>query len=178
MAGAGLLALATMTIGCGAEQAQIDRDGDGLVGPTAVQPPATSTVPSPSASPAPTPTPAPSPTPSPAATPAPTPSATPVPTPSATPTPAPSPTPTPVSVTVAYTQDIKPILDANCIRCHSAMTSYSGVMRYVVPGSASSPIVVMTSPSGAMYGHLGSNAAAKSDLIRRWVVDDKAAQSR
>jgi hypothetical protein len=48
----------------------------------------------------------------------------------------------------------------------------------VTPGSASSPLVVVTRSDGAMYGYLGTDAASRSDLIRRWVVENGAAESR
>ncbi len=79
---------------------------------------------------------------------------TPTPTPAATPapggTPAPTPTPTPApTVSVAFVQDVKPILDQDCVRCHSGMGSYRGVMGSVRPGDASSPLVVATQPGGS-----------------------------
>jgi len=110
-------------------------------------------------------------------------SATPAPAPTPTPdagTPAaqPTPTPAPAAVAVAYNPDIKPILDADCVHCHGQFGSYAGTMAFVIPGSASSLLVQVTGPSGAMYGHLSGDRASKSDLIRRWVVDNGAAQSR
>ncbi len=95
------------------------------------------------------------------------------PTPLASATPAPAQPPT-----VAYTQDIQPILQADCVRCHSQLSTYAGTMGVVVPGSASSPLVQVTQPGGLMYSHLSGDRAAKSDLIRRWVVENGAAQSR
>jgi hypothetical protein len=109
----------------------------------------------------------------PAPTPAPT--ATPTPAPAATPTPAAAPTPT---ATIAYVQDIKPILDANCVRCHSGMATYKGTLGYVRPGDSSSPLVTATQPGGSMYGHLGGDPAARAALIQRWVVDNRAAETR
>jgi hypothetical protein len=119
----------------------------------------------------PTPAPEPSVTPSPAATPTPVPGATP------TPAPTPNPTPTPAAL-VAYVQDIKPILDMDCTRCHGALGSYQGVMGYVQPGNPGSRLVQVTQPGGTMNSHLSGNRAAKADLIRRWVVDNGAAETR
>ena len=104
------------------------------------------------------------------------PTPTPAPEPSAVPTPAPSPSAAPTSV--AYVQDIKPILDADCARCHSGLSTYSGVMRYVQPGNAGSLLVVVTQPGGAMYPNLRGDAAGKSALIRRWVVENGALETR
>jgi hypothetical protein len=166
------LAVAALSmVSCGESE-----DHDSVTGPIAVVTPAPTPTPTPTPTPAPTPTPTPAATPTPAPTPTPTPAATPTPAPSATPTP--SPTPTPGVTTVAYVQDIKPILDADCVRCHGNMGSYAGVMQYVQPGNANSTLVRVTQTSGAMYRYLSGTPASKSDLIRRWVVDNNAVQQR
>jgi len=113
----------------------------------------------------------------PAATPAPTPTPTPTPDPG-TPVPQPTPAPTPAAATVAYEPDIRPILEADCLSCHGQFGSYAGTMGYVVAGSASSPLVRATQSSGSMYRYLSGDKAAKAELIRRWVVENGAAQSR
>jgi len=154
-------AVGLIGVSCASEHEDGD-EGRGLVGASSVTlPPAPAASPTPSATP----------TPQPSATPAPQPSATPAPTP----TPTPSPTP---GVTVSFNQDIKPILDADCVRCHSGLASYSGTMQYVVPGSANSMLIAVTRSGGSMYSHLSGDRNAKADLIRRWIVDNGAAQSR
>jgi len=105
----------------------------------------------------------------------PTPAATPDP---GTPAPQPTPAPTPAAASVAYEQDIRPILEANCLNCHGQFGSYAGVMGYVVPGNASSRLVRATQSGGSMYSHLSGDRAGKSALIRSWVVENGAAQSR
>jgi hypothetical protein len=75
-------------------------------------------------------------------------------------------------------QDIQPILQADCARCHGGFRTYQGTMDYVRPGDARSPLVAVTQPGGMMYSHLSGNAAEKSDLIRSWVVDNGAVESR
>lgn len=101
----------------------------------------------------------------------------PAPTPSPAPPPVPAPTPAP-PVGVAYNQDIKPIVDADCTRCHSAMATYSGLLAFLTPGSASSRLVTVTQSGGSMRQYLSGDAAGKADQIRRWVVDFNAAENR
>jgi hypothetical protein len=104
-------------------------------------------------------------------------------TPGATATPTPAPTATPAAgggttISVAYDQDIKPIFDSSCRSCHSQLASYSGTMIVVRPGDPSSPLVVKTQPGGSMYSKLPADRATNAELIRRWVVENGAAQSR
>jgi len=150
----GLALLVVGLAGCGGgaeKESDNESAGRSLGGPSSVV----------AATPQPTPTPAPSPTPDPGA-----------------PAVQPTPSPTPAAASVAYEQDIRPILEVDCLPCHSQFASYAGTMAYVVPGSANSRLVVATQAGGAMYGHLSGNRTAKSDLIRRWVVDNSAALSR
>jgi hypothetical protein len=91
--------------------------------------------------------------------------------PAATPTPAPAASPSappPGGSAVAYDPDVKAVLDARCVRCHSGLGSYRGALNYVRPGDASSVLVQVTEPGGAMARYLGGSAEA--DLIRQWVV--------
>ena len=82
---------------------------------------------------------------------------------------------TPRMATVTYINDAKPILDANCIVCHSGpnpaagrnYTTYAGVMAVVTPFSASSPLIVQTQAGGGMASHL---TAAQAEVLRQWVV--------
>ena len=103
-------------------------------------------------------------------------------TPTPAPTPAPAATPAPAggtsAVTVAWDQDVQPILAADCVRCHGYMSSYAGVLSVVTPGNPNSALVTATRSGGSMYSHLSGDRAAKSALIRAWVVDNNAAQSR
>lgn len=90
------------------------------------------------------------------------------------------------TVTVSFNQDVSPILQADCARCHSgsrpdgnfSVTSYANVMRMVTPGSANSTLVRVTRSGGSMFGNWNGNAAAKAETIRAWVVDNRAAESR
>jgi hypothetical protein len=89
---------------------------------------------------------------------------------------------------LAYVQDVKPILDADCLRCHStnnaqggvSVSTYAQVMRLVVPGSAACSLVTSTqvSPRGSMTRYLTGDVSGKADLIRRWVVEYRAVETR
>jgi hypothetical protein len=137
-----------------------DDDGEGHA---SLNPTAPSALVSPNPSPAPTPTPAPAPTPA--------------------PTPAPAPAPAPTAV--AYVQDVRPILEADCVRCHSSsqasagidLSSYQAAMRAVVAGNANSMLVLSTRTGGIMNRYLSGDRTAKADVIRQWVVGG-APQSR
>lgn len=94
-------------------------------------------------------------------------------------------TPAP-SVTVAYVQDLQPIFQSDCVRCHSgsrpdgnySMSTYAQVMRAVTAGNARSPLVVVTQRNASMYRYWSGNAATKADLVRKWVVENGAVQTR
>ena len=112
----------------------------------------------------------------------------------ATRSPTPSPTPTPptptgpgttTTATVAYTPDLQPIFNSDCVPCHGgrqvaarySMTTYAGVMVAVTPRSASSALVIVTQPGGVMYPFLSGDRASKTAMIRTWVLNG-APQSR
>ena len=88
------------------------------------------------------------------------------------------------AATLTYTKDIQPILAADCTSCHNPsqraggydFTAYSGVLRALTPGSAQSPLVRATQSNGQMYQQFRGSASAKSETIRRWVVNFGAAQ--
>lgn len=95
-----------------------------------------------------------------------------------------APTPAPAPTGLTYTSDIAPIMNADCVRCHGPvrhdagynLSTYSGVMRAVTAGSASSLLVRVTQSNGIMYGELSGNRAQKAQTIRDWVVTWKAQQ--
>ncbi|MEZ5420349.1 MAG: hypothetical protein R2708_23830 [Vicinamibacterales bacterium] len=96
-------------------------------------------------------------------------------------------TPAPTGpVTVAYTPDMAPVFQADCVRCHSgprpdagySMTTYEQVLREVRPGDARSRLVTSTQRGGSMYRYWSGNAVSKADLVRRWVVNNNAARDR
>ena len=95
-------------------------------------------------------------------------------------------TPSGTSTTLAYVNDIKPILDSDCVTCHNPqlhennvdLSTYAGVMRVVQAGSANSLLGRVTRSNGIMYPNLTGDRAAKSELIRSWVVDSRAAETR
>jgi hypothetical protein len=85
----------------------------------------------------------------------------------------------PTTTAVAYTPDLQPIFQSDCVPCHGtqsaagrySMATYSGVIAAVRAGSASSALVIVTQPGGVMYSFLSGDRATKSALIRTWVLD-------
>jgi len=88
--------------------------------------------------------------------------------------------------TLAYVQDIKLILDRDCLNCHSqretrgnySVATYSDVMKDQQPGDARSSLVVDCSPGGSMYGYFSGDATTKATAVFRWMVYYNALQSR
>jgi hypothetical protein len=86
--------------------------------------------------------------------------------------------------TYTYTSDVRPILTADCTRCHNGsqheagydFTTYPGVMRAVTPGSADSMLVRVVRTNGTMYPNLTGNRSQKAQVITDWVVSSGAAQ--
>jgi len=86
----------------------------------------------------------------------------------------------------AYVQDIKPILDRDCLECHSArdargnysVQTYADVMNGQTPGNAKSSLVVDSAPGGSMYQYFTIDPLTKATMVFRWMVVDGAAQSR
>ena len=58
------------------------------------------------------------------------------------------------------------------------MVTYRDVMTGVRLGSANSKLVVETQSRGSMFRYFSGNRAAKADLVRRWVVEFAAQQTR
>jgi len=87
---------------------------------------------------------------------------------------------------LAYLPDLQPIFNADCTPCHTggrpagnySMTSYNSIMAAVRAGSASSPLVIVTRPSGSMYRFFTGDRATKSAMVNQWVVSNGAAQTR
>ena len=92
------------------------------------------------------------------------------------PPPPPPPTPTPAAIT--YMNNIKPILDSNCIMCHGGpfptagrdFSTYAGVMTVVTPGDPNSRIIQMTKPGGPMNGFLSPDPIGRAQMIYDWIV--------
>lgn len=97
-------------------------------------------------------------------------------------------TPAPPSgtVSVAYTQDMAPIFQADCVRCHSgsrpdgnySMATYELVLREVRAGDARSRLVTSTQNRGSMYRYWSGNPTQRAELTRAWVVNNNAARDR
>src|SRR6187399_1610378 len=75
------------------------------------------------------------------------------------------------AVSLAYVNDIKPILDSDCVSCHGPrihennvdLSTYAGVLRVAQAGSANSLLVRETRSNGGMYVNLTGNRASKSE---------------
>ncbi|MGE0816562.1 MAG: hypothetical protein AB7O28_18240 [Vicinamibacterales bacterium] len=88
--------------------------------------------------------------------------------------------------TIGYVQDIKPILDADCVECHGPrrrehnvdLSTYQNVLRNLTPGNANSNLIRQSGRNGAMYRYWRGDAAAKAELVRRWVVEFQARENR
>ncbi len=97
-----------------------------------------------------------------------------------------SPTTPPAPITVSYLQDTKAIFDSDCVVCHGPrienagvnLTSYQNVLRVVRPGDANSLLLQVTQLGGKMHTNLSGDRLTKAALIRRWVVENAAAESR
>jgi hypothetical protein len=88
--------------------------------------------------------------------------------------------------TLAYVQDIKPILDRDCASCHGvrdrrgnySVETYATVMAGQRPGDARSSLVVTCSPGGSMYGYFSGDAVTEATMVFRWMVYYNALESR
>jgi hypothetical protein len=87
---------------------------------------------------------------------------------------------------LAYIPDIKPILDRDCLSCHSdrnargnySVSSYAAAVSGQTAGDARSPLVVDCAPGGSMYQYFNGDATTEATEIFRWVVVYNAAQTR
>jgi hypothetical protein len=87
---------------------------------------------------------------------------------------------------LAYQPDIKPILDRDCLSCHSnrdargnySVSVYADVINGQTPGNAKSSLVVDCAPGGSMYRYFSGDATTKATEIFRWMVYYNAAQTR
>jgi|ERR1041385_8609599 len=87
---------------------------------------------------------------------------------------------------LAFEPDIKPILDRDCLSCHSSrnargnysVATYADTMNGQRAGDARSSLVVTCAPGGSMYQYFSGDATTKATEIFRWVVYYNAAQTR
>lgn len=88
------------------------------------------------------------------------------------------------TTSLTYTKDIQPVLASDCVSCHGPsqkqagvdLSSFAGVSKVLVAGNQNSTLVLVTQPSGLMYGELTGNRTTKAGLFYDWVVNSKAAQ--
>jgi len=87
---------------------------------------------------------------------------------------------------LAYVQDIKPILDRDCLSCHGSreargnysVATYADVLSGQTPGDARGSLVVTCAPGGSMYEYFSGDATTKATEIFRWMIYYNAAQTR
>ena len=87
---------------------------------------------------------------------------------------------------LAYVQDIKTILDRDCLSCHSSrdargnysVSTYADTINGQTRGDARSSLVVTCAPGGSMYGYFSGDAVTKATEVFRWMVVYNAAQTR
>ena len=97
---------------------------------------------------------------------------------------APPPPPPPPPPALTYANDIKPILDQNCIGCHGGpspaagrdFSTYAGVMTVVTPFDPNSRLIQMTRTGGAMHVYLNPNPDVRAQTIYDWIVTSGAPQ--
>lgn len=90
------------------------------------------------------------------------------------------------AATIGYTQDTKLLFDASCTRCHNArsreagvdLSTYASVLRTLQPGNANSELIRQSRSGGPMFRYWRGDAAAQADLVRRWIVEFQARESR
>lgn len=95
--------------------------------------------------------------------------------------------PSAISVqSLSYVQDIKPILDRDCLSCHGgresrsnySVATYANVLSGQTVGDAKSSLVVTGSPGGSMYQYYSGDAVTRSTMVFRWLVYYNALQTR
>jgi len=88
------------------------------------------------------------------------------------------------ATTLTYTANVAPILNTDCVRCHSAsnhqagvdLSTYQTVLRTVTAGNANSILILVTQPGGFMFSQFSGNRTTKAGTIRDWIVSSNAAQ--
>lgn len=88
---------------------------------------------------------------------------------------------------LAYTPDIKPILDRDCLSCHRSngrrdggysVSTYADVLAGQTPGDAKSSLVRTCAPGGSMYPYFNGDAQTSATMLFRWLVYYDGAQTR
>ena len=89
----------------------------------------------------------------------------------------------------AYTQDVKAVLDSDCLTCHGprradggySVATYTQTMRAVRAGNAGSALISVSRSGGSMYRYWSGTTASrqtKADMIRIWIVTNGAQENR
>jgi hypothetical protein len=88
--------------------------------------------------------------------------------------------------TLSFVQDIKPILDRDCLSCHStrnargsySVSTYAETLNGQRIGDAKSSLVVTGSPGGSMYQYYSGDRVTEATMVFRWLVYYNALQTR
>ncbi|MFI5179074.1 MAG: c-type cytochrome domain-containing protein, partial [Vicinamibacterales bacterium] len=86
--------------------------------------------------------------------------------------------------TYTYTNDVRPLLAADCFSCHGPsvqqngfnFSTYAGVLQALTPGSDASLIVRVTQAGGLMYAMLTGDRNQTAGINYDGVVNSNAAQ--
>ena len=90
------------------------------------------------------------------------------------------------AATIGYTQDTKLLFDASCTRCHNSrsreggvdLSTYAAVLRTLQPGNPGSELIRQSRSGGEMFRYWRGDGAAQADIVRRWIVEFQARESR
>jgi len=89
----------------------------------------------------------------------------------------------------SYNQDIKAILDGDCLACHGprradggySVANYAQTMQAVRAASSGSALITVTRSGGSMFRYWSGSTTArqtKAEMVRVWIVNNNAQENR